>query len=104
MERIGEGLPVGVDDEAVHHGARRASPRMPLDADVELLEPRPGQGLAINVSAGGIRVAVDAPLTVGEHCMLKVSSERVTIEHARVVWVRQMPDGWLAGLEFTLPH
>ena len=106
MDRISSVVPVGGDDLAVHRGARRTSRRFPLHADIEVLEPRLATGVSINVSAGGLRVAIDEPVAVGEFCVLRVrtAADRETIEHARVVWTRELPDGFLVGLEFALPH
>jgi len=106
MDRIASVVPVGGDDLAVHHGARRASRRFPLHADVELLEPRPATGVSLNVSAGGLRVALDQSVAIGELCVLRVrtAADRETIEYARVVWMRELVDGFLVGLQFALPH
>jgi hypothetical protein len=58
--------------------------------------------LAINASVGGIRIAVDMGVPVDHVCMLRVRTapEHETIEHAKVVWSRSRPDGYLLGLEF----
>ena len=102
MERISTLLPTGGGDLDVHHGARRASRRYPLAADVELLEPKPATGFAINASAGGLRIAIDETLPVGELVVIVIRTEsREMTEHARVVWVKDQPDGALIGLEFV---
>ena len=103
MERIATMLPEGGVDLDVHRGARRASQRHPLHADVELLDPVRAQGVAINASAGGMRVAIDQPLGVDTLCVVRVvtSAGREVLEKARVIWTRQLPDGWLVGLSFV---
>lgn len=106
MDRISSVVPVGGDDREVHRGARRASRRYPLHADIEVLEPCLAAGVSLNVSAGGLRVAIDQRVAVGDVCVLRVrtAADRETIEYARVVWTREQPDGFLVGLEFSLPH
>jgi hypothetical protein len=73
-----------------------------LDAEIDLLGPVRGVGLAINASVGGLRVAVDMGVPVGEVCTLRVRTapDHQTVEHARVVWAKAKPDGFLLGLEF----
>ena len=102
MERIASLLPTGGGDLDTHHGARRAARRYPLNADVEVIEPRASSGIAINASAGGMRLALEEPLAVGELCVLRVSTtSREMIEHVRVVWTKEQPDGCLVGVEFV---
>ncbi len=96
-------LPKGGADAAVHRGARRRFRRWALDAEIELLSPTRGSGLAINASVGGLRVAVDTGVPVGDLCTLRVRTApgHSTIEHARVVWSQARPDGYLLGFEFV---
>ena len=95
-------LPRGGADVALHRGARRRSRRWALDAEVELLGPVRGAGLALNASTGGLRVAVDAAVPIGHVCTLRVRTApgRATLEHAKVVWSHARPDGYVLGLEF----
>jgi hypothetical protein len=76
---------------------------------VELLAPRLAVGVCLNVSDGGVRVAVDAALHPGEVCRLRrhlatgQSHESYLAtgqshESYRVVWSREVSDGWIAGL------
>jgi hypothetical protein len=101
-ERLASILPTGGADVAIHRGARRRSRRWALDAEIDLLGPVRGSGLAINASVGGLRVAVDMGVPVGEVCTLRVRTapDHQTVEHARVVWAKAKPDGFLLGLEF----
>lgn len=82
--------------------ARRRHRRHALDATVDVLAPVEAAGIALNVSAGGLRVAVDRPLPVGRECLVQVRPDGggEVIECARVAWTREQPDGWLVGLEF----
>jgi hypothetical protein len=102
IERLSSILPKGGADAHVHHGARRRFRRWALDAEIELLEPARGAGLAINASVGGLRVAVDVGVPVDHVCTLRVRTapDHTTIEHAKVVWSQARPDGYLLGLEF----
>ncbi len=102
VDRIGTLLPTGTDEPAFHFGARRASQRFNLHADVEVYEPHHAKGIALNASVGGIRIALDQPLRVGDMCVLSVrpSPERAFSERARVVWSQELLDGWVIGLEF----
>jgi len=101
-ERLSAILPKGGADVAVHRGARRRFRRWPLDAEIELLTPTRGAGLAINASVGGLRVAVDMGVPLDHVCTLRVRTapDHATVEHARVVWSQARPDGYLLGLEF----
>ncbi len=99
-------LPKGSADAALHRGARRKSRRWALDAEVDLIGPVQGTGLAINASVGGLRVAADTTMPVGQVCTLRVRTapNHETLEHAKVVWSKVQPDGYLLGLEFiTFP-
>lgn len=65
-------------------------------------------GVAINMSAGGIRFAVDSTeetLHVGEAVRLRVCfpSGEETLEHGRVVWSKTFPDGCVVGVQFIQP-
>lgn len=105
MERLASLMPVGPGDLGIHHGARRAARRYPLSADVELVDPEGGTGVVINVSSGGLRIALDRSLPVGELCVIRVRpSDREYVEHARVVWRHEYPDGWVLGLAFVDAH
>lgn len=102
-DRLASILPTGGADVAIHRGARRRAKRWALDAEIDLLGPIRGTGLAINASVGGLRVAVDMGVPVGEICTLRVRTapDHQTVEHAKVVWAKAQPDGYLLGLEFV---
>ncbi len=101
-DRLSSILPKGGADVAVHRGARRRSRRWALDAEVDLLGPVRGEGLALNASVGGLRVAVDMGVPVGQVCTLRVRTapDHQTVEHAKVVWAKARPDGYVLGLQF----
>ena len=101
-DRLSSILPKGGADVALHRGARRRSRRWALDAEIDLLGPVRGAGLAINASVGGLRVAVDMGVPVGQVCTLRVrtATDHQTVEHAKVVWSQARPDGYLLGLQF----
>jgi len=101
-DRLSSILPKGGADAAVHRGARRRCRRWALDAEIDLLTPARGSGLAINASVGGLRVAVDTGVPVDHICTLRVRTapDHETIEHAKVVWSKAQPDGYVLGLEF----
>lgn len=103
LNRLSTILPTGAADGAVHKGARRRYRRWSFDADVELLSPVRGSGMAINASVGGLRVALDTEVPLNQVCTLRVrtTSDQETIEHARVVWSQSQPDGYLLGLAFV---
>jgi len=101
--RLAHRLPAGPRDDAVHHGARRGTHRVPFHAEVELVGPHAAQGVALNVSRGGVRVALEGEVRIGDVCGVRVVLDdgREAAERARVVWKRRLPDGWLAGLAFV---
>lgn len=103
QRRIGALLPVGTGDRSHHRGARRRSRRFPLNAEIVVLEPTEASGVALNASAGGMRILVDQELQVESVCRLEArfTQDLCSCERARVVWCRALADGWVVGLEFT---
>lgn len=85
---------------------RRESGRRPLEAEVDVIEPCTGEGVTINVSHGGLRIAVDCRLEEGDVCMLVIRepAKPVRLERARVVWSQEVRDGCVAGLTVTGLH
>ena len=90
--------------DALRH--RRATRRRPMHAEIEVIEPQTGDGVAINASDGGLRIAVDCALAVDDVCMLVIRepAKPVRLERARVVWTQQLRDGCVAGLTVTGLH
>ncbi len=88
-------------DDFTSADPRRAAPRVPLNANVEVLAPTPASGIVLNVSTGGLRVAVDQALYIEDYCHLRIvtDDEEGCVERARVRWVKAKPDGWIVGLE-----
>lgn len=80
---------------------RRGSRRRELNAEIEVIQPAPGTGVTINESDGGLRIAVDCALRIGELCTLRLSvpGGNSRLETGRVVWSRELRDGWIAGVE-----
>jgi len=84
---------------------RRSSRRLPANAAVEILDPRPGTGATLNISTGGLRVAIDCELCPGDVCLLSIDDPtRPAVERARVVWAHPLPDGCIAGLQLLTLH
>jgi hypothetical protein len=104
--------PASVIRRAHSERQRRAARRLSFNAHVELLSPRPGEGVTINASEGGLRIAVDCMLRPDEICLIRVDDPTTAlangagtrIERARVAWSRQLPDGCIAGLELLRLH
>ena len=86
---------------------RRGSRRHALNAEVAVVEPRPGTGVAINRSETGLRVAVDCELRPGEMCFVRIayqSDESAVVARfvqAKVRWARHAGGGWICGLELV---
>jgi len=81
---------------------RRAAERFPLNADVEILEPISANGVVINASATGLRIAIDKQLDKDTVCVLAIRVEdNQTIEVGRVAWSREFPDGYLVGISLV---
>jgi len=84
---------------------RRRFARRPFNATVELLTPKAASGVTINVSEGGLRIAVDRVLDVGDMTLLQVrDGGQPQLKRARVVWTQPTRDGCIAGLEFVGLH
>lgn len=53
----------------------------------------------LNVSRGGLRVVVEEAVCVGEEYLVQVGEQPARL--ARVIWLREEPDGQIAGLQFS---
>jgi hypothetical protein len=103
MESLAAMLPVGPEDELAHRGARRRATRYPMHADVRVVGPEASEGVVLNASAGGLRVALDRGYAEGDRLEIEIEmvNDRTSRETAEVVWSRELPDGWLVGLRFA---
>ena len=93
--------PIPVADDALHRGARRQHNRWMLNASVRI-EGNPA--MALNASAGGLRVASARAFPHGRELDVHVRVEHTTHRcRARVVWSRKQGGAYLAGLAFAEP-
>jgi hypothetical protein len=101
MERIALRLPTARDG-ADHRGARRTAPRFPLHSDVEVTAAQGrNDAVALNVSAGGMRLAIDATAVPDGYVTVAFEAEGMRFrERGRIVWARLTRDGVIAGLAF----
>jgi PilZ domain len=85
---------------------RRQSARRPYHATVEVVQPAEGQGVTLNVSDGGLRMAVDVDLPQGEVCLFYIREPggEPELQRARVAWSREVSDGWIVGLQILGLH
>ncbi len=95
-------IPLDECEEEFKEDARRKSQRACSHADVEFLEPVHAEGFALNISEGGLRVAVYEEIPAEAECVVRVSLDdgREVERRARVVWSKKAADGWVLGLEF----
>lgn len=56
------------------------------------------EGWTLNVSRGGVRVVVEAPVVAGVDYEVAVGESAARL--ARAVWVREEADGRIVGLQF----
>jgi hypothetical protein len=68
-----------------------------------VVSPSRAEGVVLNASLGGLRIAIDKPLYVNDFCHLKIATDEGDGRwaKARVKWVKEMPDGWVVGLELA---
>ena len=86
----------------VYFDARRLAPRFPYHAEVELTGRTHAVGITTDVSAGGVRMALDTPLRVGDvySVVVKSPTSRVFRNSARVVWREPGTSGHVVGVQF----
>jgi hypothetical protein len=70
---------------------------------VTVLSPSRASGVVLNASTGGLRIAIDRALYVNDCCDLELATDegKGRPTRARVVWVKEMTDGWVVGLELV---
>jgi hypothetical protein len=80
---------------------RRGAVRWTSDAEVEILAPVSVTASAVDVSATGIQLSLGEWISTGTLCDLRITTHtgRQILKRARVVWVRRVGDGCLAGLQ-----
>jgi len=89
--------------------SRRVHVRRPVNVRVQLDGKLTGEGWALNLSAGGIRILTDADvvLSVGDMLRLRIDAGEHhgtgLTGHGRVVWLKRCPDGLVGGIQFVEP-
>jgi hypothetical protein len=61
-------------------------------------------GWALNMSRGGLRIIIEDQLQSGEEIRISIGDEDdadYALRAARIAWVREEPDGTIAGVEFS---
>lgn len=84
---------------------KRKYRRYPLDSKLVVISKKlkggNANGWCLNISKGGARIMVTQHLTIGE--ILEIKIERYQNWKkllAKVVWVKQLKDGCIAGISF----
>lgn len=100
VERVSSIPPISSTRPGVAGRQRRASRRIAYNGTVEVLQPVAGAGVTINISEGGLRLAVDCALCEGEGCLLRITPPVGEPHDVRAVvaWSRKVRDGWIVGL------
>lgn len=103
MQSLAHIMPPGPADTSTHRGARRRTTRYPMHGEVTVTSPLQVRGFVFNASAGGLRIALDRPVSVGTKLdlLVRFDTEETTTERGEVVWARELPDGCLVGLRFV---
>ena len=57
------------------------------------------EGWSLNVSRGGVRVILEAPVELGDEYEIFIGDAE-TGRQCRVVWVQDEADGQIAGMQF----
>lgn len=61
-------------------------------------------GWALNMSRGGLRIIIEDQLAAGDEIRVAIGDEEdpdYALRNARIAWVREEPDGTIAGVEFS---
>lgn len=92
-----------VAPESGDDDGRRRWRRVPVNGDITVIHPGRATGVVVDVSRGGMRIAIDRPLAMGDRflCDVRLGDGQLTHERARVVWVKQSGGGCEAGLQFA---
>jgi hypothetical protein len=92
-----------LEDEAFQPVARRRSERESSNANVDFIEPVKAEGVTLNISDGGMRVAVYQEIPADQDCIIKIwlTDNHHVCRRARIVWSKAVADGWVLGLEFA---
>ena len=82
---------------------RRRTERWPSDAQLEILSPLEVEATALDVSTGGMQIALDGWLSTGTLVDLRITtrSGRTRLKRARVIWARRVGDECVAGLSLV---
>jgi hypothetical protein len=79
---------------------RRSYPRIETGARVVILRgTQELEGWALNLSAGGVRVMVEAQVELGELVHVRIG-DAAPPSLCRVVWLQEEPDGMILGLAY----
>lgn len=80
---------------------RRGAVRWTSDAEVEILTPVSTTASVVDVSATGMQLSLGEWISTGTLCDLRITTHtgRQILKRARVVWVRRIADGCVAGLQ-----
>jgi hypothetical protein len=84
------------------HGTRRRSGGARHEASDRVVLRRPGgevEGWTLNVSRGGVRVILEAPVELGHEYEIVIGDDEQG-RRCRVVWVQDEADGQIAGVQF----
>ncbi|MCB9585565.1 MAG: PilZ domain-containing protein [Polyangiaceae bacterium] len=91
------------DADSGTHKARRSSGGARREASERVLLRRGNEeitGWTLNVSRGGVRIIVEDPLAEGDELEVQVGDEAEPLHPARVVWIKELADGQIVGVQF----
>ena len=88
------------EDEATARTRRVDGARQPVsDVVVFRNDDREIEGWALNMSRGGLRAALEAPVAIGEEFEITVGDAEP--RSGVVIWVRNQKDGAIVGVSFN---
>jgi hypothetical protein len=102
VQRQAPTLPRGLFGDDAPGQTRRRFLRSAFHADVELSGPGEANGTALDVSSGGLRVALDGEVEVGQcfRVVLRTPEDQVTRTFVQVVWCGVSGYDYVAGLKY----